>query len=608
MKTLQNRGLMSYVTLGFVGFMPMTALGQSRQIIRPTTVTTAVTSITGAGGTGCTLGSTDNQTGYPRNPWRSDGKWDCIITNRTLNNPLVVDKNHVLLYNVTITNFKTAREQILQIKDSQYVMIVLLKIEKTESTSSNGDAVQFVRTKDVIINQSEIRDFYSTGQSNGIEVYQECERIKIDDNLIEYVSGNGIETWGCSPSAADGAPCPDYNQNPVPGLKIINNTIHDTGYVADNSTDGGPKSPKHGMYIKAVNPLIEGNVVYNAYDGDCISIRSSAQVRRNSCWNGRNGVISYYPQKPATGSDSDALIIENNLVFQTTQLRGGDSRVLYCNNPVLEDPGPSSLNPNSTNKIPVKNFVVRFNTVYVGTNSGSTRPALFVGARGPGNPLKRYVFGNLVVDERTGNYPYGTGITFPFYIAEYFTTKSTNFTYDSGNKTSQVSSIFITPTAATRNFRLKSRIAITLTSAPAGLYDFVGSRLPPNDLDNDPSISPYTVGAYTYQSSFPNGREAAKDETLPEETASLLKLRTFPNPVINGDLKAEFTIDETTSARQVQLSLYDAHGQETKRLFEGQNVRYKSMNVNLDRLSPGLYLLVLTVDGRKNVQKILIVQ
>ena len=108
-----------------------------------------------------------------------------------------------------------------------------------------------------------------------------------------------------------------------PGLKITNNLIHDVG-LTPTPVSG---SPVHGMYIKAQDPYVAYNTVYNSFDGSGISIRSTAVVKNNKIWDTKGDALAFYLQKPA-GSSRKSVIENNELFFTENRPEGANASPL----------------------------------------------------------------------------------------------------------------------------------------------------------------------------------------------------------------------------------------------------------------------------------------
>ena len=75
------------------------------------------------------------------------------------------------------------------------------------------------------------------------------------------------------------------------------------------------------MYIKAQDPYIAHNTVYNSFDGSGISIRSTAVVRNNKIWDTKGDALAFYQDKPA-GISGKSVIKNNELFFTKNKPEG----------------------------------------------------------------------------------------------------------------------------------------------------------------------------------------------------------------------------------------------------------------------------------------------
>ena len=247
------------------------------------------------------------------------GMENVLIRNSTFNNIkdsdaiYIRESDNVRIENVTINN--TINNDAIDIENSDDVHIDDLVVNKV-SGARGLSGVRIRQSTDIIIEDSEFSSIFSSGQSAGIMINtgKLSANITIENNHIYETYGNGIVSGGSSN--------PKNNllyghDNPVPGLKITNNLIHDIGKTP-TSTSG---SPTHGMYIKAKDPYIANNTVYNSWDGEGISIRSTAVVKNNKIWDTKKAALAFYQDKPAGSSMKS--VIKNNELFFTKNRPGG---------------------------------------------------------------------------------------------------------------------------------------------------------------------------------------------------------------------------------------------------------------------------------------------
>lgn len=88
---------------------------------------------------------------------------------------------------------------------------------------------------------------------------------------------------------------------------------------------------------------------------------------------------------------------------------------------------------------------------------------------------------------------------------------------------------------------------------------------------------------------------------LPPYRDEAVRFTVFPNPVEN---RLQVVI-QTSNATTATVRLTDISGRELHRLTFGQTARQHEQQIDMDGLSPGLYLIRADVGGRSLVQKIL---
>ena len=387
----------------------------------------------------------------PPNPWDPAAGWDVVYNGQTFTEALVVDqKTNVLIINCTFTGISGAREA-LYLKGSRRVLVL--------NNTFTGHRYQ--------------------GHGSAITVgddYWPVAEIILENNTIKDEDGNGIATNGSSSQSRQ--------RNPVPGLVIRDNLIHDVGKYPDPKGN----SPKHGMYVKAADPLVTNNVVYNCLDGSGLSIRSTGVYRNNQVWNTKGECIEYWPQKDA--GSSGRLIIENNLLYQDTSYPG------VSDGHALLQLGKNEQPPK------FHDFTVRFNTLVAlpGTED-QTRASLLILRASAYNDIKAY--GNVVVDLRPGverminidgNNP-------PGYFAHNYRA------------------------AADRGFASLADRDFRLTAAhPAAGYIPTTATLPgypATDLSGQPRRPPLDAGAYALSTGRPVGTIRLRARTLTATPDSL---------------------------------------------------------------------------------------
>ena len=231
--------------------------------------------------------------------------WDMVYEELVQSEPLELrGVSNVLIRNSTFTDI-TGADAIL-IEDATNVRVENVTINGL----SGGRGLSGVRIRDsteVSVVGSTVSDITSPGQSAGVLIQgAESADITLQDNHIYDTYGNGIVSGGCSACANEQT----VHDAPVPGLRIINNLIHDTGKTPSPVEN----SPTHGMYLKAQDVWVEGNTVYNSFDGMGISIRSTATVINNRIWDTRGPALFLEQMKPA-GPSMRSVVRGNELFF-----------------------------------------------------------------------------------------------------------------------------------------------------------------------------------------------------------------------------------------------------------------------------------------------------
>jgi hypothetical protein len=392
-----------------------------------------------------------------------------ILSGKTYTSPLVVtNENNILIENCIFKDISAY--QALQLTGCSKIMVKNCSFENIASPGDGGKVLWINNSTDVIVDHVTIKNHTSTGHPSAILMDGgSTKNITIQNCNISFVSGNGIASGGTS--TVDVEPGKSTHDVPNTGLKVLNNLIHDTGLSPDMTNN----SPKHGMYIKAQDCLVEGNIVYDCYDGQGLSIRSTGVVRGNTVYNFKSGPFSYWAQKPA--GISQKLIVENNVFYQNKNLTSGG---------VKDDKDVRLLAINSWDAavgFKYDDFTVRFNTVimYGNVSTITTIPVISVGSNY--NNVK--VYGNIVVDLRTV-------ANTPKYLSVYWSSLSTStLAKNSSNYTVANLNDFVSPT--TFDFHLKS------TSGARG-YANSETEFPTIDKDSETrSATVKDAGAYVFK-------------------------------------------------------------------------------------------------------------
>ncbi|MEL6441279.1 MAG: right-handed parallel beta-helix repeat-containing protein [Cyanobacteria bacterium J06621_8] len=240
------------------------------------------------------------------------GMQNVLIINSTFNNVqsgdaiYIRDSDNVHIENVTINN--TINNDAIDIRYSDDVYIDDIIVNKI-SGASDLSGVRIWQSTDIIIEDSEFSRIFSPGHSAGIKIARGelTANVTIDNNHVYNTYGNGIVSGGGSAALEPN----QAHDTPNPGLRITNNLIHDIGKTPSPRAN----SPVHGLYIKAQDAYIAGNTVYNSFDGEGISIRSTAVVIDNKIWDTKLAALAFYQDAPAGPSQKS--VIKNNELFFT---------------------------------------------------------------------------------------------------------------------------------------------------------------------------------------------------------------------------------------------------------------------------------------------------
>ncbi len=240
-------------------------------------------------------------------------EWDIVYDGLNQSTPLIIKgKKNVLIKNSTFKNIKDSRAII--IRNSDNVQIENVTVDNLSGKSDYLAGIAISNSTNVTVEDSTISRIFAPRHSAGIRVDgKKSANITIDDNHIYNTWGNGILSGGCSGKCAVEQTVHD---EPIPGLKITNNLIHDTG-----KKQPAGASPTHGMYIKAQDAYIANNTVYNAFDGQGISVRSTAVVRGNRIWDTSLEALGLYQMKLA-GPSKRSIVEDNELFFTNNKPQG----------------------------------------------------------------------------------------------------------------------------------------------------------------------------------------------------------------------------------------------------------------------------------------------
>lgn len=221
----------------------------------------------------------------------------CIIINKNGNIGLLVDNcNNVVVSNCNIRNIGN--------ESYSYYWNSILPKDSIDYPQTKGKfsavGIKIYNSKNVEINSCEIMDVF--GQGIRVEASKSTlgGDVLIENCRIAYIYDDGIKF-----TVKDDQYKPEIVL-PYKGGVIRNNIIHDIGL-------GISQLPyaRHGMYLKSRDILVEGNIVYNCFYGQGISLRNAGIIRNNRIWNCYSGCINYWAQTNTEGS-SKKVIIHNN--------------------------------------------------------------------------------------------------------------------------------------------------------------------------------------------------------------------------------------------------------------------------------------------------------
>lgn len=297
----------------------------------------------------------------------ANNKWSKVYNGLERDRPLrIIGMNDVLLRNSIFENIKG--NDAIAIVNSDNVYIDNVVVDRLGG-KNNLSGIRIHNSTNVTIANSVISKISSPRHSAGIKITgSKSANITIANNHIHETYGNGIISGGCSDCAATQT----VHDTPVPRLKITNNLIHDTGKTPTPVRS----SPTHGMYVKAQDAYIMGNTIYNIFDGQGISIRSTAVVLNNKVWDTRLAAIGFLQMKPP-GNSMTSVVKNNELFFTKNKPPSlGAKSLLFLN-----------WSKKSSYPLRYENFIVRNNKLAICTSNVEDLPL-----------IKLYPFANLTID------------------------------------------------------------------------------------------------------------------------------------------------------------------------------------------------------------------
>lgn len=269
--------------------------------------------------------------------------WDHVIESLVLDGSNLElighDWDNTLIRNVTIRNFDgngillqdvdNVRLENVTVEDVTGAGVVYENVSNVHFDEGLIDntlrGVWVLGAVDSSVENIEIRD--SGSQGILLHSLQGTENFLISGNTILNSAVSGIFASQSVLAGMDN-----------PGLRIIGNTVDNTGLVMAQAS--------HGIVIQSQDFHIEGNIILNTNWGDGISVSSSGVLIGNIIHSvtspvGNLGFGIVYSTNHATGA-SDTLLIQNNTLFSDTigGTLGGDIRILgFADNEPLGEAG-----------------------------------------------------------------------------------------------------------------------------------------------------------------------------------------------------------------------------------------------------------------------------
>lgn len=253
--------------------------------------------------------------------------WSEVIEGKTFTEGLVIEgKQNVLVRNCQIThpkgdfgikvqNCKNVRIEHCNVRRvgnegmSDYMSGSLLPKDSADYPQKRGKynakGINIYNCIGVTVSDCEVTDIFGQGIVAGGDDYTKTSGAIIEKCRIAYIYDDAIK-FQVKGDQSDGG---GEVKLPYMGGIVRDNLIHDIGL-------GTSQLPfaRHGMYLKARDILVEGNVIYNCFYGGAISLRNAGIIRNNKIWNCMGG-ISYWAQTSTEGS-SKTIVIEGNTVRQ----------------------------------------------------------------------------------------------------------------------------------------------------------------------------------------------------------------------------------------------------------------------------------------------------
>ncbi len=164
--------------------------------------------------------------------------------------------------------------------------------------------IHLINCHHVAVIDNEVLDIFGQGIVAYGDSRAHSSDITIEANRIAYIYDDAVKF---QVHGDQGDLDPTRLALPFLGGVVRGNRIHDIGLGVTRL-----QAPRHGMYLKAADILVEDNTIYNCFFGAGISLRNAGIVRRNRVWNCAIGCIVYQTQTVTTGTSRTVRIEDND--------------------------------------------------------------------------------------------------------------------------------------------------------------------------------------------------------------------------------------------------------------------------------------------------------
>ncbi|MBL8995646.1 MAG: right-handed parallel beta-helix repeat-containing protein [Spirochaetia bacterium] len=251
--------------------------------------------------------------------------------------------------------------------------VLVINSEFGDTTSPGVDGLNIQNCRNVLIYRCTV----SNVAGEGIHIYATneygTENVTILDSLVSHAREDGIKV-----ETRDDQVMPFVN--PMKNVRILSNRIRHTGL----GTTSLPAA-RHGMYVKAQDALIEGNLVFHSYYGSAITLRSSGVIRGNRCGYSYQWAIGMTSQTRL--GPSKTVLIENNVIYMDLAYAGSTigGGIRY------------SKDSTTAMQFPPEKSITRFNTLHFKNEYALPQAMIQLSSSIASNE----VYGNLLVDQRS---------------------------------------------------------------------------------------------------------------------------------------------------------------------------------------------------------------